>query len=83
MLSVIIPVLNEAGNLANTLSALVDSPQVKEILTVDGGSTDRTAEIARQVGARVIECERSRGFQLAAGETGRGRGGGETVAGSS
>jgi rSAM/selenodomain-associated transferase 2 len=33
----------------------------------DGGSRDRTAELARARGARVIACERGRGTQLAAG----------------
>jgi len=44
-ISVIIPTLNEADNLAPTLEPLVKSG-VHEIIIVDAGSTDGTAEIA-------------------------------------
>ncbi|MCC6407691.1 MAG: TIGR04283 family arsenosugar biosynthesis glycosyltransferase [Planctomycetes bacterium] len=36
------------------------------IVVADGGSRDRTVELARAAGARVIACERGRGTQLAA-----------------
>ena len=53
--SVIIPARNEEPNLPTLLRSLA-SQQVKphEILVVDDGSTDRTAELARQLGATVI-----------------------------
>lgn len=34
---------------------------------VDGGSTDRTCEVAAAHGARVIQAERGRGLQLRTG----------------
>ena len=45
--SVIIPVLNEEGAIANVIN---DIPKtlVQEIIVVDNGCTDRTAEIAHQ-----------------------------------
>ncbi len=51
--SVIIPVLNEEGAIANVIN---DIPKtlVQEIIVVDNGCTDRTAEIAIQHGARVV-----------------------------
>ena len=39
----------------------------EEILVVDGGSVDKTVEIACSAGARVIESERGRGLQLKIG----------------
>jgi rSAM/selenodomain-associated transferase 2 len=64
-LSVVIPALNAAACLPGTLAALGGA--AAETLVVDGGSTDGTAEIARGLGARVIEAPRGRGAQLAAG----------------
>jgi len=53
--SIIIPARNEEHNLPTLLRSLV-SQQVKprEIIVVDDGSTDRTAEVARHLGATVI-----------------------------
>jgi rSAM/selenodomain-associated transferase 2 len=49
-LSVIIPALNEEGQLARTLAALAPlsaGPDRCEVIIVDGGSRDRTLELAR------------------------------------
>jgi rSAM/selenodomain-associated transferase 2 len=64
-LSVVIPALNAATGLAGTVAALGGAPA--ELVVVDGGSTDGTAELARSLGARVIAAPRGRGVQLAAG----------------
>ncbi len=57
-LSVIIPARNEAHNLPTLLGSLAaQSVRPCEILVVDDGSTDRTAEVARELGARVIASE--------------------------
>jgi len=54
-LSVIIPARNEETNLPVLLRSLAtQSIRPAEILVVDDASTDRTAEVARQNGARVI-----------------------------
>lgn len=42
----------------------------QEIIVADGGSSDRTCELSRAAGARVVHCERGRGLQLAAGARG-------------
>jgi len=58
--SVIIPTYNEAQSIAHVLADL-PSDLVTEVLVVDSNSTDGTAEIARKLGARVIQ-EPRRGY---------------------
>lgn len=53
-ISVIIPALNEAESIGWVLEAIPPG-LVDEIVVVDGGSSDHTAEIARAHGCRVIE----------------------------
>ena len=52
-LSVIIPAYNEAARLGKTLRAVVDylaqNAPDGEVIVVDDGSADRTADLARQV----------------------------------
>jgi rSAM/selenodomain-associated transferase 2 len=67
MISVIIPTLNEASNLPGVLAALDGDGVEREIIVVDGGSTDGTWDIARRQGVRVIETVPGRGNQLRAG----------------
>jgi rSAM/selenodomain-associated transferase 2 len=66
-LSVIIPTLNEAGELPETLKHARAIPEVKEIIVVDAGSTDDTRAIAREHDCTVIKSEPSRGGQLRLG----------------
>ena len=67
MISIVIPTLDEAENLGDLLRDLRRGGQAAEIVVADGGSTDRTAAIARAMGARVIHAARGRGRQIAAG----------------
>lgn len=65
-LSVIIPTLNEADSIRQAVeSALGLSPY--EVIVADGGSTDGTVAMARELDCRVIECPRGRAVQLNAG----------------
>ena len=69
-LSVIIPVLNGGERFEACLSALlggVETGLLREVIVVDGGSTDRTLLPAFQSGARVVVGVRGRGRQLACG----------------
>jgi glycosyltransferase involved in cell wall biosynthesis len=59
-LAAILPVLDEAGAIGRVLAA-VPRNVVDEIIVVDGGSRDATAEIARAAGAQVI-VERRPGY---------------------
>lgn len=70
MLSVIIPTLNAEGSLPHVLAALIPAAVhglVREVIVVDGGSTDATADIVEATGAKLIRAPRGRGSQLAAG----------------
>lgn len=67
MISVVIPTLNEETAIPPTLRALQGLPGVAEIIVADGGSSDRTTEIAGSAGAGVVKSERGRGPQLHAG----------------
>ncbi len=67
MISIIIPTLNEAEVLPDLLRDLDRQAAAAEVIVVDGGSVDDTAEIARRAGARLLETRAGRGRQLAAG----------------
>ena len=66
MISIIVPTLNEETCIAGTLNTLLELTGDKEILVVDGGSQDRTLEIVRALGCRVVPSDRGRGCQLQA-----------------
>ena len=59
-ITVIIPVINEEESIGRVFADL-PGRSVTEVIVVDGGSRDRTREIARAGGARVIE-EPRRGY---------------------
>jgi glycosyltransferase involved in cell wall biosynthesis len=70
MLTVIIPSLNAETSLSRTLAALLPGMidgVVREVILVDGGSTDRTVAVADAAGVDVIHSESGRGRQLIAG----------------
>ena len=64
-LSVLIPVYNEERTLERLLDAVEQRPEVSELVIVDDGSTDATAEILRardfKGKAQIIRHERNRG----------------------
>ena len=60
--SVVIPCFNEEEGIARVIDAL--PPSVDEVVVVDNNSTDRTAEVAAERGARVV-FERRKGYGAA------------------
>ena len=60
-LSIVIPAKNEANGLQGLLQKIVASHRGAEIVLVDDGSSDDTAEIARLGGARVVRHPYSMG----------------------
>jgi rSAM/selenodomain-associated transferase 2 len=67
-LSIIVPTLEEEARIVAALSAL--SPfraRGAEVIVADGGSRDRTMELARPLADRVIAATRGRGAQMNAG----------------
>jgi len=65
-ISVIIPALNEAVCIADTLESASYIAET-ELIVVDGGSEDRTVEIARSRGAAVLTAARGRAGQMNVG----------------
>ena len=67
-LSIVMPVLNEAAGIEAALAALAPYRQRGvEVIVVDGGSSDGTAELARPLADRVIAAPRGRASQMNAG----------------
>ena len=67
-LSVIVPTLNEAPRITGALDALQDLRGAgHELIVVDGGSSDATAERAAPLADRVLCGPRGRGPQMNAG----------------
>src|SRR5256885_4406398 len=65
--SVIIPALNEEEPIANVVRECLATKIASEIIVVDNGSDDRTAERARDAGARVVTAPRGYGRACMAG----------------
>ncbi len=69
-ISVVIPTLNAARDLPETAAALMPGLSeglIRELVVSDGGSTDGTLEVARGLGAAVVEGPPGRGGQIARG----------------
>ena len=67
-LSIVMPVLNEASGIAAALTALAPlRARGAEVIVVDGGSGDGTAELARPLADRLLGAPRGRASQMNAG----------------
>jgi rSAM/selenodomain-associated transferase 2 len=61
-LAIVVPTLNEEATLRRTLPAALAAAD--ELVVSDGGSDDRTIEVAREFGVRVVAGPAGRGGQL-------------------
>jgi hypothetical protein len=61
---IFIPAWNEEGNLPAVLDELHTELPDADVLVVDDGSTDRTAEVAREHGAHVLSLGTNKGLRV-------------------
>ena len=61
-IAIVVPTLNEEATLPRTLPPALAAAD--ELVVSDGGSRDRTVELARALGARVVSGPAGRGAQL-------------------
>lgn len=54
----IVPALNEEANVGEVLKVLLSSKVLDQVILVDDGSTDKTAEIGKRLGAKVIKLSK-------------------------
>ncbi|PYL13159.1 MAG: UDP-glucose--dolichyl-phosphate glucosyltransferase [Verrucomicrobia bacterium] len=66
-MSVIIPAFNEEEPIAGVVREVSATKIPADIIVVDNGSTDQTANRAREAGARVVKAPRGYGRACAAG----------------
>jgi rSAM/selenodomain-associated transferase 2 len=70
MISVVIPTRNAEQTLAPALAALIPAAVegfIREVIVVDGGSSDRTLTIAENAGVEIVTTAPGRGRQLRLG----------------
>jgi rSAM/selenodomain-associated transferase 2 len=73
VISVIIPTLDEERSLPPLLAAIRQQGTAHEVIVVDGGSRDRTVELARSSGVRSLVSRSGRGAGMSIGaEASRG-----------
>lgn len=53
-IAAIVPALNEEATVGQVLKVLLSSKDLDEVILVDDGSSDKTAEIAKNLGAKIV-----------------------------
>lgn len=65
MISIIVPIKNELPEVAERFVRFTSSPEGAEVVVADGGGDERTREVFREAGARVLTLAGTRGSRLA------------------
>ena len=65
--SVVVPSLNAEKYIQESLDSIVNQVVDVECLVVDGGSTDETRRIAKNLGVQVLDSQKGRGHQIRTG----------------
>lgn len=60
-IAAVIPAYNEAKNIGRVLAPLRECPELSTVIVVSDGSTDGTANVARKLGAQVLELPKNMG----------------------
>lgn len=68
-IGVVIPAYSEEKKISSTIRELKNIPEIKNIVVVDDGSSDKTYDVAKSEGVKVIKLERNygKGYALNAG----------------
>lgn len=60
-IAAIVPAFNEEKNVGEVLKVLLSSKCLDEVILVDDGSDDKTAEVGKNLGAKVIKMKKNSG----------------------
>lgn len=66
--TVLVPAYNEEEKIKDTITALQNVSNVNEIIAINDGSTDRTAEIIKKTNAKLVNLKTNRGKGAALNE---------------
>ena len=58
---VLMPAYNEADMIGETVKAALAMPGISEVVVIDDGSTDATADVAEEAGAKIIQMTENAG----------------------
>lgn len=64
-ITAIVPAYNEEKNIGRVLKVLLKSFLLNEVIVVDDGSRDKTAEVSQKLGAKVIKLSENKGKGMA------------------